>query len=145
MEIRTRVKEVHGDWARLVCEQAGQCDLCGSGRGCGLTPDGRGGRALILPCRVGPSRTRTLIAGDPVLVSVANGAIVRAAALIYLLPVAGLLAGAATAQMLDMGDGISFLAALVGALAGVGYGRRAPEVHRFRVIPVPREAGNADA
>ena len=143
MEIRTRVKEVHGEWARLVCEQTGQCELCGSGRGCGLSlMRAAGERYLTVPCR--PDRTRTLIAGDPVLVSVANGAIVRAAALIYLLPVAGLLAGAATAQALGMGDGISFLGALVGALAGVGYGRRTG-VRRFRVIPVPRDAGNADA
>jgi sigma-E factor negative regulatory protein RseC len=143
MEIRTRVKEVHGDWARLVCEQAGQCDLCGSGRGCGLSLMGESGeRSLTVPRR--PDGTRALIPGDPVLVSVANKVIIRAAALIYLLPVAGLLAGAATAQVLDMGDGISFLAALVGALAGAGYGRRAG-VRGFRVTPVPREAGNADA
>ena len=32
----------------------------------------------------------------------------------------------------------------VGALAGVGYGRRTG-VRRFRVTPVPRDAGNADA
>jgi len=143
VEIRTRVKEVHGEWARLVCEQTGQCELCGSGRGCGLSLMGAAGeRHLTVPCR--PDRTRTLIAGDPVLVSVANGAIIRAAALIYLLPVAGLLAGAAMAQMLGMGDGVSFLAALVGALAGVGYGRRTG-VRRFRVTLVSREAGNADA
>jgi positive regulator of sigma E activity len=143
MEIRTRVKEVHGEWARLVCEQTGQCELCGSGRGCGLSLMGAAGeRYLSVPRR--PDRTRTLIAGDPVVVSVANGAIVRVAALIYLVPVAGLLAGAATAQMLGMGDGISFLAALVGALAGVGYGRRTG-FRRFRVTPVPRKAGNANA
>jgi sigma-E factor negative regulatory protein RseC len=143
MKIRTRVKEVHGDWARLVCEQAGQCDLCGNGRGCGLSLMGAWGeRYLTVPRR--PDRTRTLIAGDPVLVSIADGAIIRAAALIYLLPLTGLLAGAATAQMLGMGDGISFLAALVGALAGVRYGRRAG-VRGFRVTPVPREGGNADA
>ena len=46
--------------------------------------------------------------------------------------------------MLGMGDGVSFLAALVGALAGVGYGRRTG-VRRFRVTLVSREAGNADA
>jgi positive regulator of sigma E activity len=143
MEIRTRVKEVHGEWARLVCEQTGQCELCGSGRGCGLSLMGAAGeRYLTVPCR--PDRTRTLMAGDPVLVSVANGAIVRAAALIYLLPVAGLLAGAATAQALGMGDGISFLAAIVGALTGVGYGRRTG-ARGFRVTPVSREAGNTDA
>jgi positive regulator of sigma E activity len=143
MEIRTRVKEVHGEWARLVCEQTGQCELCGSARGCGLTLMGAAGeRYLTVPRR--PDRTQTLIAGDRVLVSVASGAIIRAAALIYLLPVAGLLAGAATAQMLGMGDGVSLLAALVGALAGVGYGRRTG-VRRFRVTLVPREAGNADA
>ncbi len=143
MEIRTRVREVHGDWARLVCEQAGQCDLCGSGRGCGLRLMGRS-REHHLTVPRGSHSTRPLIAGDAVLVSVADGAIVRATALIYLLPVAGLLAGAGLAQMMDMGDGIAFLAALGGALAGVGCGRRAG-VHRFRVIRAPRETGDADA
>ncbi len=143
MEIRTRVREVHGDWARLVCEQAGQCDLCGSGKDCGLRLMG-GSREHHLTVPRGSHSTRPLIAGDAVLVSVADGAIVRATALIYLLPVAGLLAGAGLAQMMDMGDGIAFLAALGGALAGVGCGRRAG-VHRFRVIPAPRETGDADA
>ena len=143
MEIRTRVREVHGDWARLVCEKAGQCDLCGSGRGCGLRLMG-GSREHHLTVPRGSDPTRPLIAGDAVLVSIADGAIVRATALIYLLPVAGLLAGAGLAQMMDMGDGIAFLAALGGALAGVGCGRRAG-VHRFRVIPAPRETGDADA
>ena len=92
----------------------------------------------------GSDPARPLIAGDAVLVSVADGAIVRATALIYLLPVAGLLAGAGLAQMMDMGDGMAFLGALGGALAGVGCGRRAG-VHRFRVIPAPRETGDADA
>jgi sigma-E factor negative regulatory protein RseC len=143
MEIRTRVREVHGDWARLVCEQAGQCDLCGSGRGCGLRLMGSS-REHHLTVPRGSDPTRLLIAGDAVLVSVADGAIVRATALIYLLPVAGLLAGAGLAQMMDMGDGMAFLGALGGALAGVGCGRRAG-VHRFRVIPAPRETGDADA
>ena len=143
MEIRTRVREVQGDWARLVCEKAGQCDLCGSGRGCGLRLMGRS-REHHLTVPRGSDSARPLIAGDAVLVSVADGAIVRATALIYLLPVAGLLAGAGLAQMMDMGDGIAFLAALGGALAGVGCGRRAG-VHRFRVIPAPRETGDADA
>jgi len=143
MEIRTRVGEVHGGWARLVCEQAGQCDLCGSGGGCGLSRMGASRvRHLTVPgC---PGRTRPLVAGDIVLVSVADGDIVRAAALIYLLPLAGLLAGAGLAQMMGMGDGMAFLAAIGGALAGVGCGRRTG-VHRFRVIPAPRETGNADA
>jgi sigma-E factor negative regulatory protein RseC len=143
MEIRTRVREVHGDWARLVCEQAGQCDLCGSGGGCGLSLLGASrARHLTVPRRT--DRTRPLVAGDAVLVSVADDAIVRAAALTYLLPVAGLLAGAGLAHALGMGDGVAFLASLAGTLAGVAYGRRAG-VRRFRVIPALQDAGHADA
>ena len=143
MEIRTRVREVHGDWARLVCEQAGECDLCGSGVGCGLSLLGAS-RARHLTVPRCPDRTRPLVAGDAVLVSVADGAIACAAASIYLLPVAGLLAGAGLAQMMGMGDGMAFVAALGGALAGVGCGRRAG-VRRFRVTLAPRETRDTDA
>ena len=77
-----------------------------------------------------------------VVVSVADRAIVRVAALAYLLPVAGLLAGAGLAALAGVGDGTVFLAATVGALAGIGLGRRAGS-RGFR--PVSRRAGNADA
>ena len=124
MEIRTRVREVHGEWVRLVCEEADRCERCAGGGGCGLGATG-GSRQRFLDM---PQRTTIrppLQAGDLVLVSVDDGAIVRAAAASYLLPVAGLLAGALLGQLTGLGDGVVLLAALGGVFACVCYGRRA--------------------
>ena len=64
--------------------------------------------------------TPPLQPGDLVLVSVDDVAIVRAAAVTYLLPVAGLLAGALLAQLAGMGDGMVLLTALGGLLPASG-------------------------
>lgn len=142
MEVRTRVREVHGDRARLVGEDAGRCDVCGAGHGAGCgTGFGAGsGRGLTVP--LSPCGRRDVLAGDVVVVSVADGAIVRVAALTYLLPVAGLLVGAGLAALAGVGDATVFLAATAGALAGIGLGRRAGS-RGFR--PVSRRTGDADA
>jgi len=142
VEVRARVREVHGDWARLVGDAAGRCDVCGAGpgAGCGTGFGARRGSGLTVP--LSPCGRRDLIAGDVVVVSVADGAIVRVAALAYLLPVAGLLTGAGLAGLAGVGDGTVFLAATAGALAGIGLGRRAGS-RGFR--PVSRRTVNADA
>ena len=125
MQVRTRVREIRGDWARLVGDDAGRCGVCGAGpgAGCGSTFGDGSGRGLTVPRS--PCERRDLLAGDVVVVSVAEGAIVRVAALTYLLPVAGLLAGAGLAAYAGVGDGMVFFGATAGALAGVGFGRRA--------------------
>ena len=134
MEIRTRVREIRGDYASLACENAGRCDLCAGGRGCGLGLLGAsvdpslevlrstGGGALLEP-------------GDLVLISVADGAILRAATTTYLLPLAGLLAGAGLARGLGAVDLLQFAAAIAGALIGVWRGRRAG-TYRFEAVPI---------
>jgi positive regulator of sigma E activity len=142
MEVRTRVREVHDNWARLVCDGAGRCDVCGAGpgAGCGSSPGASDRRCLVVPRSSGGRRA--LRAGDVVVVSVAEEAIVRVAALTYLLPWLGLLTGAGLAALAGVGDGGTFLAATGGAVAGVGLGRRAAS-RGFRAVS-PR-AGNADA
>ena len=142
MEVRTRVRETQGDWARLVGDDAGRCDVCGAGpgAGCGSGFGVRGGRGLTVPLT--PGKQQELLAGDVVFVSVADGTIVGAAARSYLLPVAGLLAGAGLAAVAGAADGMVFLAAIVGSLAGIGLGRRAGR-RGFQVVS-PR-GGNAGA
>jgi positive regulator of sigma E activity len=141
MEVRTRVREVHGDRASLVCDGADRCDVCGAGPGAGCgSAFGPASCGLTVPRSLrGP---RGLLAGDVVVLSVASGAIVRVAALTYLLPVAGLLAGAGLATLAGVSDGAVFLAAAGGGLAGVSLGRRAGS-RGFRAVP--RQPGNADA
>jgi sigma-E factor negative regulatory protein RseC len=123
MEIRARVQEVQGSWARLVCDETGGCALCGDGVGCGSSRMGPAGRSITVPrsCH----GERDLETGDVVVASIAGSAIVRVAATMYLTPVAGLLLGAGLTELAGMGDGMAFFAAAGGALAGVALSRRA--------------------
>jgi sigma-E factor negative regulatory protein RseC len=122
MEVRTRVLEVSGDRARLASEEIGHCDLCGGTRGCGLRLFGARRRAAmeVHDC----AGAAPLSPGQLVLVSVAEGTIVRAAAASYLLPLAGLLGAAALARWFGAGETLGFIAALGGAAGAVWYGRR---------------------
>lgn len=124
MEVRTRVRELRGDHAWLASEESGRCGLCGGGgRGCGLwrfAATRRGG--LEVPRRTGCGSL--LAPGQLVLVSVAEGAIMRAAAATLLLPLAGLLGAAALARWMGAGEPLSFAAAVGGTLGAVWYGRR---------------------
>jgi positive regulator of sigma E activity len=143
MEVRTRVRELRGERAWLASEESGHCGLCGGGRGCSLRLFGASRQAgLEVPRRAGCGRT--LAPGELVLVSVAEGAIVRAAATTYLLPLAGLLAAAAFARWVGAGETVAFIAAIGGALGAVWYGRRT-HAGRLRVVAAaPERAGRAD-
>ena len=136
MEIRTRVREVRGERIRLVCEEEpDHCDLCVGSRGCSFGSGATGRRSLDVALG---AEQPPLQPGDLVLVSVDDVAIVRAAAVTYLLPVAGLLAGALLAQLAGMGDGMVLLTALGGALACIWHGRRTG-ARRFRVLAATRQ------
>ncbi len=133
MEIRARVLEIRGDMARLVCEDDGHCGLCTTGRACGMRLFGGATvRSVDVPRREGTAPP--LETGDSVSLSVADGAIVRAAAAVYLPPVAGLLAGAALARLFGAGgETLALAAALAGAWLGVLAGRRLGP-YRFRPV-----------
>ncbi|HSD55360.1 MAG TPA: SoxR reducing system RseC family protein [Burkholderiales bacterium] len=136
MEVRTRVRELRGDHAWLASEESGRCGLCGGGRGCGLwrfAATRRGG--LEVPRRAGCA---SLAPGQLVLVSVAEGAIIRAAAATLLLPLAGLLGAAALARWMGAGEALGFVAAVGGALGAVWYGRRTHAGRLRAVAAVPR-------
>jgi sigma-E factor negative regulatory protein RseC len=131
VQIRARVQDVRGDRASLACEEPPACGTCGVTGGCGFQFAARRASRLLHVEHNGAACP--LAAGDVVLVSVADGAIVRAAAATYLFPVVGVLAGAGFAYLAGGGDALAFVAALAGALAAVWYGRRSV-TSRFGVI-----------
>jgi positive regulator of sigma E activity len=138
MEVRARVLEIKGDSARLVCEEDGHCGLCTSGRACGLRLFGASTvRTLEVSRQCGSAPP--LQAGDPVLLTVADGALLRAAAASYLPPVAGMLVAAGLSRMIDAGEAAALVAALAGALLGVLLGRGAG-FRRLKAVPVVRPA-----
>jgi sigma-E factor negative regulatory protein RseC len=140
MEVRTRVRELSGDRAWLASEGPGHCGLCGGGGGCGLRLFGASRRTgLEVPHR---TACRPLAEGELVLVSVAEGAIVRAAAATYLVPLAGLLAAAALARWAGAPETVAFVAAIGGTAGAVWYGRRT-HAGRLRAV-VAQRAGRPD-
>ena len=100
MKTVARVQEVREGSAHLVCEtRTAACDACSGGRGCALRwLSGPGGAVLEVPAQDGGGRR--LGAGDDVIVEVIDGELLRAAAIAYLPPLAGLLAGAVAGHLL---------------------------------------------
>jgi positive regulator of sigma E activity len=123
MKAVARVRNVREGRAILACaSRADACSGCGGGRGCALrwltSAEGR----LEVPVR--PTAGLTLAPGDGVVVEVAEGEVLRAAALAYLPPLTGLLAGALLARvLLPEVEPAAPLLAVVGLVAGWGMSR----------------------
>jgi sigma-E factor negative regulatory protein RseC len=123
-----RVLEVQGEWAWVACRRQVECARCAEGRGCGGGVLGR-----LLGDRLHKVRAATgsmdVAPGDQVLIGLAEDAVMRAAAAVYLVPLLLALAGGGAAVALSGGGD---LPAIVGAVAGLlvgfrwarGYGRR---------------------
>jgi sigma-E factor negative regulatory protein RseC len=123
-----RVLEVQGEWAWVACRRQVECARCAEGRGCGGGVLGR-----LLGDRLHKVRAATgsmdVAPGDQVLIGLAEDAVMRAAAAVYLVPLLLALAGGGAAVALSGGGD---LPAIVGAIAGLlvgfrwarGYGRR---------------------
>lgn len=80
--------------------------------------------------------------GDGVIIDVDDGELLRAAALAYVPPLAGLLAGPVVAAMLQPGsEPVALTGALVGLAAGWGAARawlrRSPPRYRLRPVEAP--------
>jgi positive regulator of sigma E activity len=81
-------------------------------------------------------------AGDGVIIEVDDGELLRAAALAYVPPLAGLLAGPVVAAMLQPGsESVALAGAVVGLAAGWGAARawlrRSPPRYRLRPAEAP--------
>ena len=116
--------DASSDPAHAVVEVAAafRCERCASGKGCG---------AGLLAGEAAPRRVEALVArqlelrvGDRVRLELAGESVLRAAGLVYGLPLAGALAGAGLAWWSGAGDAGAALAALAGGVAGIATGRR---------------------
>lgn len=123
-----RVLAVEGEFAWVACRRQVECARCAEGRGCGGGVLGR-----LLGDRLHRIRAATgsieVAPGDRVIVGLGEDVVLRAAAVVYLVPLLLALAGGAAAAALAGGGD---LAAILGAGAGLvlglrwarGYGRR---------------------
>ena len=116
------IRDDRGVRAIVAVEAAAVCARCASGRGCG---------AGIFAARQGVRRLEVavaggspLAAGDVVSIELAPGNVLRAALLVYGLPLAAAAVGAALAYALAMGDAAAAATALAGLAAGALAGRR---------------------
>jgi len=115
-------RDSHGVRAIVAIEAATACARCASGRGCG---------AGVFTARQGVRRLEVALAagsglaeGDVVNIELAPGNVLRAALLVYGLPLAGAAAGAALAFAAALGDAGAAAMALAGLAAGAVAGRR---------------------
>lgn len=114
------------------------CNGCAVSAGCGTGVLGRwlpGGTTRLRvadPIGVEP--------GQRVLLAIPDGAVLRASALLYLVPLSGLLAGAIAGEQLTTGlgltgDGLAMLGGAVGLVTGFGFVRH---VARRKPVDQPR-------
>ena len=123
MKAVARVRSVGEGRALLSCEAPpAACSACGGGRGCALRWLSPAQGRLEVPAPSGGDRP--LAPGDAVVVEVAEGEVLRAAALAYLPPLAGLLAGAVLARaVLPAAEAAALLLGVAGLAAGWGLSR----------------------
>ena len=120
-----------------------RCARCAAGKGCGAAIAGRDGRPRNIEARLAPGLE--VRAGDRVRVDLAPRDILRASLIVYGLPLAGAVLGAAAAYLANAGDLGAALAALAGGCAGMLAARvrlRRPDCpHRFTPMVTSRIAG----
>jgi sigma-E factor negative regulatory protein RseC len=123
METTARVLTVRDGRARIACDDRAACGACGRGGRCALKWfSGGTGATLEVPARTGDQFL--LRPGQAVTIAVDDGEVLRAAAIVYLPPLTGLLLGAAAGSALGVaGEVGTLLMATVGGLAGWGVAR----------------------
>lgn len=110
-----RIDSINGHRVSVSVARTSPCERCASGRGCGLGLGDPGRRTpatleLELPAGL------PVAVGDPVTVAIGEPAVLRAALIVYGMPAAGLVAGAAVAAAFGLGE----MAAVAVSLAGFG-------------------------
>jgi sigma-E factor negative regulatory protein RseC len=119
-----RVLEVEGGWAWVACRRQLECARCAEGRGCGGGVLGR-----LLCDRLHKVRAATgsvvVAPGDQVIIGLGEDVVMRAAAVVYLVPLLAALAGAlATWRLGGGGDLAAVIGAGAGFVLGLGWARR---------------------
>lgn len=128
-----RVVAVEHDSLWVETIRRSTCGSCAAQKGCGygiinrFTADGRRGYVRVLPGAVG---TRACAVDDEVRISIPEEVILRGSLVVYMLPLLGMLLGAAAAASLSA-DSQDLLAA-IGAAVGFGLGLSLVRWHAWR-------------
>ena len=111
-----------GSRATVEVDTAAFCERCASGKGCGA---GIFGGSRGPQCFEAPIVDRSEFkAGDEVQIELAPQSVLRAAWIVYGIPLGGALIAASIAYVAGMTDGASLLIIIVGLLLGGYVGRR---------------------
>lgn len=123
METRARVLTVRDGRAQIACDNHADCGACGRAGRCALKWFS-GGADATLEVPAWTADQVLLVPGQAVTVAVGDGEVLRAAATVYLPPLAGLLLGAAAGTAFGVaGEVGTLLMATAGGLAGWGVSR----------------------
>lgn len=135
IEERAVVTEVHDGAVTVVAGAKQGCPTCAQGRGCAGGVLGRLANRKQRRVRAANPQKMDVSAGDLVLIGLDESALVRGAALVYLMPLLALIVAAGVAQLLGAGEGVTTLVgglALVAGFAVAAATQRAPDAaHRY--------------
>lgn len=147
LETRAIVVQVDGQYAFVLANQGNGCGQC-DGKGCGT------GKLSQLFCgkprqfRVDNPANASV--GDEVIVSVAEGAVLRGIGLVYLLPLlllaAGAMLGSLLAAQAEQRDIYAAVGALSGLVAGFVFAKwvSARQPRRQNLPYIARQCGRGD-
>lgn len=119
--IQSVVSDERGIRAVVGIDVAAACPRCAAGKGCGAGLSSAAARERQVEASVRPGLD--IATGDLVEVTLAPGNLLRAALIVYGLPMAGAVTAAALAYGLRLGDAAAAFAALGGLVAGLLAGR----------------------
>lgn len=119
LEKRAVIVETHDDYALVQASETNGCDLC-SGKGCGSSKLGR--LFCSKPRLFKVENPINAGAGDQVIITIADGAVLRGIGLVYVLPLLLSIAGAVSGNTMAGQSGQSDAYAAMGAVLGLVIG-----------------------
>ncbi len=120
-KIHSLIASNDGVRAVVDVDMSTACPRCASGRGCGAGLFAAGNRQSRVEAIV--TGQIALEEGDSVEISLASQDLLKAALIVYGMPLFGALVVAGLAYLLQMGDSAAAVAAVIGMLGGLLYGR----------------------
>ncbi|MCH7821586.1 MAG: SoxR reducing system RseC family protein [Proteobacteria bacterium] len=120
-KIQAFVSDEHGTRAIVDIDVVEVCPRCAAGKGCGAGLLASGDRIRQVEASMHPDLN--LAEGDLVEIALAPSNLLRAALIVYGLPMLGAVVAAAAANAWSLGDASAAMAALFGLAAGIVLGR----------------------
>ena len=144
VETRAVVRRCDSRWAYLQAERRSTCSSCSVSHGCGTAVLASVFKDRGVELRI--ENNFDARAGERIVIGLSDNALLMASALAYMVPLAGLIAGAVLASSLGYGGGSSALAGFAGLGAGFWVGARLRGARQTRFRPVfLRRAGESHA